>query len=128
MTALAPAVAEAVEAVRAQFADHPVAATPDGAGGAFVIIDDLPIGSSYTAPTSWLGFHISTAYPDADIYPHCTGVVARADGQPHGPAIQSVTWRDRSALQISRRSNRRDRAVDTAALKAERICRWFADQ
>jgi hypothetical protein len=47
---------------------------------------------------------------------------------PHGPAVQQVRWQDRPALQIFRRSNRRDAAVDNAALKAERIRRWLADQ
>jgi hypothetical protein len=56
------------------------------------------------------------------------GDLVRVDGQPHGRAIQQVSWQDRPALQISRRSNHRNPAVDSAALKAERIRRWLADQ
>ncbi len=128
MITLAPAIAEAVEAVRSHFAGHPVEVHADGAGGVVVIIENVPVGSAYAPSMTWLGFHISAAYPDADVYPHYTGVLARADGQPHGPAVQQVQWQDRPALQISRRSNRRDAAVDNAALKAERIRRWLADQ
>ncbi|WP_369368175.1 hypothetical protein AB5L52_40165 [Streptomyces sp. CG4] len=128
MITLIPAIAEAVEAVRSHFAGHPVAVRTDGAGGVVVIIEDVPVGSAYTPSVTWLGFQISAAYPDADVYPHYTGVLTRADGQPHGPAIQRVQWQDRPAMQISRRSNRRDATVDNAALKAERIRRWLADQ
>ena len=129
MTTLAPPVADAVGAVPAHFADTPVEVTPDGAGGAFVIITSVDVGPRYTPSTTWLGFHISAAYPDADTYPHYVGGdLVRVDGQPHGPAIQQVAWQDRPALQISRRSNHRNPAVDNAALKAERIRRWLADQ
>lgn len=128
MITFAPAVAEAVEAVRLHFAGHPVEVVTDGAGGAFVTVDGVTVGTSYTSSVTWLGFQISSAYPDADIYPHYTGVLTRTDGQPHGPAIQQVQWQNRPAMQISRRSNRRDASVDNVALKAERIRRWLADQ
>lgn len=128
MISIATAVAEAIEAVRLHFAGHPVEVVPDGTGGAFVTIEQVPIGASYSPSVTWLGFQINAAYPDADVYPHYTGPVVRNDGQPHGPAIQAVPWRDRQAMQISRRSPHRDPAVDSAALKAERIRRWLADQ
>ncbi|AKJ11581.1 hypothetical protein ABB07_16535 [Streptomyces incarnatus] len=128
MINVAPAIAEAVEAVRAHFAGHSVVVETDGAGGVIVTIDEVIIGPAYTSQSTWLGFQISAAYPDADIYPHYCGVLSRTDGQAHGPAIQHVQWRDRPALQISRRSNHRDPRVDSAALKAERIRRWLADQ
>jgi len=122
------AVAEAADAVRAHFAGLPVEVTPDGVGGAFVIVDGVDVGSSYTPRTTWLGFHLSAAYPDADPYPHYVGDLVRVDGQPHGSAIQRVTWQQRPALQISRRSNHRNPTVDNAALKAERIRQWLGDQ
>lgn len=128
MITLAPAIAEAVEAVRTHFTGHPVTVETDGAGGVVLIIDDVRVGPGYSPQSTWLGFRISAAYPDADVYPHYCGVLTRTDGQPHGPAIQQVAWRNRPAMQISRRSNRRDPGVDSAALKAERIRRWLADQ
>ncbi|MFI1419327.1 hypothetical protein ACH4VX_15255 [Streptomyces sp. NPDC020731] len=128
MNAIASVITEAVEAVRVQFADHRVDVAPDGAGGVFITIQDVSVGHAYVPQTTWLGFHISAAYPDADVYPHYVGLLTRVDGQRHGPAIQAPGWRGQPALQISRRSNHRDAAVDSAALKAGRIRRWLADQ
>jgi hypothetical protein len=122
---LTPSVAAAVDAVRDHFAGKPVEVVPDGAGGAVVIVHDVEVGPGYVPSTTWLGFQISAAYPCADIYPHYTGVVARADGQPHREAIQPVTWQNRPALQLSRRSNGWNASLDNAALKAEKVIKWL---
>ncbi len=128
MTQLTVAVAEAADAVRANFADHAVEVNPDGAGGAFVIVSDVAVGPGYTPATTWLGFHLNAAYPASDVYPHYVGVLARADGRGLGEAIAPTEWQGRSALQLSRRSNRWNPAVDNAANKAERILKWLADR
>lgn len=129
MTEPTSAVEAAVAAVRAHFAGKPVEVVPDGAGGATVIVDQVDLGDRYTPSTTWLGFHISAAYPQADVYPHYIGRVARTDGQPHdqilGNAVQSVDWNGRQALQLSRRSNGWNPATDNAALKAEKVITWF---
>jgi hypothetical protein len=39
--------------------------------------------------------------------------------------VQPVDWNDRQALQLSRRSNRWNPATDNAALKAEKVIKWF---
>lgn len=126
--AVTAAVAAAVTAVETQFTDHSVEVVPDGTGGAIVVIEDVNVGDRYTPSTTWLGFQVSAAYPAADVYPHYVGPVVRRDGQPHGPAIQQVTWRDRPALQLSRRSNGWNPALDNAALKAEKVITWLATQ
>ena len=128
MTTLTPAVAAAVEAVRAHFASKPVEVTPDGSGGSYVIIADIEVGGHYEPPVTWLGFQVNAAYPASDVYPHYTGKLARADGQQHGPAIQQVTWQDRPAMQLSRRSKGWNPAVDNAALKAEKVITWLTAQ
>lgn len=128
MTALAPAVAEAVEAVRVHFAGKPVQVTPDGSGGAFVIVDDITVGPTFRPSTTWLGFQVNAAYPHSDVYPHYVGLLARVDGQALGDAISPTTWQDRPALQLSRRSNRWNPAIDNAANKAERMITWLADR
>ncbi len=128
MTDLLPEVASAVAAVRAHFAGKPVEVVPDGGGGAAVLIDGIDVGPRYTPSTTWLGFQISAAYPCADVYPLYTGPLTRVDGQPHGVAIQQVTWRDRPAMQLSRRSNGWKTGVDNAALKAEKVITWLAAQ
>ena len=107
------------------FADHTVDVEPDGQGGVFVTVHNVSVGGAYVPAETWLGFHISAAYPHADVYPHFIGVVQRADGAGHGPAVQHVDWRGRQALQLSRRSNRWNPAVDNVALKAEKVIAWF---
>jgi hypothetical protein len=126
VTELLPAVTRGVDAVRAHFAGEPVEVVPDGAGGAYVIVHDVEIGSRYVPSRTWLGFQISAAYDSADVYPHYLGVVARADRKQHGDGVQSVTWRDQPVLQLSRRSNGWRPGVDNAALKAEKVIVWFA--
>ena len=125
MTELTDAVNTAVAAVRAHFAGKPVEVVADGAGGATVIVDHIDLGDRYTPSTTWLGFHISAAYPHADVYPHYLGRVVWTDGQAHGDAVQQVDWNGRAALQLSRRSNGWNPAIDNAALKAEKVIRWF---
>ncbi|WP_163508183.1 hypothetical protein [Fodinicola acaciae] len=125
MTEPSDAVVTAVAAVQAHFAGKPVEVLPDGAGGATVIVDHVDLGDRFIPSTTWLGFHISAAYPHADVYPHYIGRVVPADGQPLGDAVQPVDWCGRQALQLSRRSNRWNPAIDNAALKAEKVITWF---
>jgi hypothetical protein len=122
---LLPAVTTAVGAVRDHFTGKPVTVVPDGAGGAFVTVDDIEVGATFTPSTTWIGFQISAAYPSADVYPHYTGVLVRADGQPHGPAVQQMTWQGRPAMQLSRRSNHWKAGLDNVALKAEKVITWL---
>jgi hypothetical protein len=124
---LAPQVAGAVAAVREHFAGFTVEVVPDGSGGAFVTVDHIPISASYVPSVTWLGFQINAAYPASDVYPHYCGPVTRTDGQAHGTGISAATWRDRPALQLSRRSNGWNPAVDNAALKAVKVITWLAE-
>jgi hypothetical protein len=125
VTTLLTHVRDAVAAVQEHFADHPVEILPDGDGGVFVVIDDIEIGTHYIPETTWLGFQINAAFPQSDVYPHYIGRVERRDGQPHGEGVQAVDWQSRPALQLSRRSNRWNPAIDTPALKAEKVITWF---
>lgn len=126
MTPPNPAVAAAIDAVRAQFVDHQVEVTPDGAGGANVIIHSIEVGDRYNPSSTWLGFQVNAAYPASDVYPHYLGVVTRVDGQPHGQGVGPTTWQERAALQLSRRSNGWNPAIDNAVLKAEKVIQWFS--
>lgn len=128
MTVTVTAIEAAVAAVRDHFDGLPVEVVPDGTDGVYVTVSDVHIGVQYTPTTTWLGFQINSAYPHSDVYPHYIGPVTRADGTGHGPAVQSVTWRDRPALQLSRRSNRWDALRDNAAFKATKVLSWFASQ
>jgi hypothetical protein len=128
VTELTPAVSAGVGAVREHFAGKAVEVIPDGAGGAYLIVSDIEAGSHYAPPVTWLGFQINAAYPSSDVYPHYVGVLARADGRPHGQAIQQVTWQGRPALHLSRRSNGWNPALDNAAVKAEKVIAWLVTQ
>lgn len=121
-------IESAVYAVRSHFADTTVSVTPDGVGGVYVTVEDVAVGSQYLPTSAWMGFQINGAYPQSDVYPHYLGRVARRDGAQHGPAVQLVMWQGREALQLSRRSSRWNPALDNAALKAQKVLSWFADQ
>ncbi|HWO59383.1 MAG TPA: hypothetical protein VNO31_05045 [Umezawaea sp.] len=128
MSTQTPAVDAAIVLVRDHFADHSVEVAPDGAGGAHVVVADVHVGDQYTPSTTWLGFHLSAAYPDADVYPLFIGRVVRHDGGSYGEAVQELEWQGRQALQLSRRSNGWNPAIDNAALKAEKVIAWFASK
>lgn len=127
MSPLAAAVEQAVDGLRRAFPESAVAVDPDGAGGAFVVIDPVPVGPRYQPDSSWLGFHLAPTLPDADVYPlYLDAGLRRSDGQPpRDQAIQQVNWRGRVALQLSRRSNGRNPGVDTPAVKAVNVLAWF---
>lgn len=120
------AVLEGVAGVRDQFPGHVVEVIADGSGGVILIVEDVRVGEPYVEKSTWLGFQISSAYPMADIYPHFVGRLQRRDGARHGEGFSETTWRDRPALQLSRRSNRWNPATDTAALKAMKVLTWLA--
>jgi len=124
---LTSAVADAIADVRRAFPGAQLVESPDGTGGAFVIVEPVELGEAFAPQSTWLGFYLSPMLPDADVYPlYVGGDVTRADRSPlANPAIQAMTWRDRAALQLSRRSNRRDAAVSTPALKASNVVAWL---
>jgi hypothetical protein len=129
VTGYTTAVAQQVEELKAQFADKMVTAEPDGAGGAYVVIDPIDPGPAYQQRTCWLGFQITYLCPDADIYPVFLGPnLVRVDGNPHTPPITPAKWRERDALQYSLRSAQRDPAIDTAAIKAAGVIACLAER
>lgn len=118
----------AVDELRAHFRGHVVEVEPDSNGDSVVLVQEVHVGEQYEPSSTWLGFRISSAYPNADVYPHYVGRVERRDGAAHGSAVQQVEWQGRAALQLSRRSNGWNPRRDTAALKAAKVLTWFADQ
>jgi hypothetical protein len=98
----------------------------DGEGGAYVIAEAVDPGGIYVQDQTWVGFRITFQYPYTDVYPHYVrGDLARKDGQPLGEAMAPTTFEERSAIQISRRSNHLDPRRDTAALKLQKILMWL---
>jgi hypothetical protein len=133
---MVPDVERAVDEVRTAWPDNDVLVEEDGGGGAYVLVEALDLGEHFTPPTSWVAFHITHAYPDADVYPHFIDdkLVYRwpdpAEGMPP-PAIDSLPAPlthgalapgfERKAIQISRRTKDEDIPIDTAANKLARI-------
>ena len=126
MSAIVPAVAEAIADIRRTFGPCAVDAAPDGSGGAEVVVRGIPLGCPYVQPEVWMGFRITFQYPYADVYPHFTNPdLARADGTGLGGGFGTATFQGQPAIQISRRSNRLNPDTDTAELKLLKVLRWM---
>ena len=81
-------VANAIEELKRAFPASIVRSREDGHGGAFVVVEDVPIGSRYQPSSTWLGGHISALYPYADIYPlFIADDVRRVDGVAFAPPV-----------------------------------------
>lgn len=119
-------VEQAVEELRRCFSDAEVAAHGTDNGGAIVAIDPVDLGPGYSPQTTWMKFAISFQYPYADIYPlFVRPDLVRTDGKPHGEGISLESFHGEPALQVSRRSNRLNPEIDTAALKATKVIEWL---
>ncbi|MFZ5676734.1 MAG: hypothetical protein ACOZAM_27555 [Pseudomonadota bacterium] len=137
---MTPEVEEAVEEVRTHFPNAAVQVAPDKDGGACVIVDGVDLGTPYEQADTWVGFHITQACPYADVYPHFVRVdLSRIDKKPLGEGlstgqtfpqpgvVEGDEMKSRSAVQISRRSNKRDPNSDleTPLLKLLKVLRWL---
>ena len=126
MSAVLPAVAQAIEEIHCSFEGCGVEAEADGTGGAFVVVTGVPLGRPYAQAAVWIGFQITFQYPYADVYPHFTNAeLARSDGGGLGSGYGLGSFRGRRAMQISRRSTRLNPQTDTAALKLLKVVRWM---
>ena len=123
---MTPDVEAAVADLRACFPDTAVDAVGTGDGGAIVTIARVDPGPAYVQRETWMRFDISYLYPHADIYPlFVRPDLVRIDGQIHGGGISVSAFRGSPALQLSRRSNRLDPKIDTAALKVTKVLEWL---
>lgn len=125
-----PDVEQAIKELQTAFQGCQFSITEDAEGGAKVIIEDAAIGEGctlYNQDTTWVGFRITFQYPYADIYPvFVRPDLTRRDGRPLGEAITPVNWEGRAAVQVSRRSNKRDAMVDNAVIKIQKVLRWMS--
>ena len=124
-----PEVGQAINEIATAFSDATVSAEADGEGGAYVVVRNVALVPIYRQRETWVGFRITYTYPHADVYPHFVrGDLCRADGNPLGAGTSPQPFRDCSAIQLSRRSNRLDPATDTALLKLQKVLRWLNDR
>ena len=123
---MTPEVQRAIEEIQQIFPKHNVEVQAEGQGGAYVIVHDLLIGERYLPSTSWIGFTISYQYPYADVYPHyLDSELRRIDGLVQGAGLSMATWQNRQVIQVSRRSNRWNASIDTAATKLSKVLVWL---
>ena len=129
-------VQQAIEEIRSAFPGHLVEAESDEHEGAFVKVHSLHLGDQYDPSQSWVAFRITFQYPHADVYPHfCIPGLKRNDGKPHGTEFQlNRVWqtptklvpaRSQAATMISRKTNKLNPAIDTAALKLKKVLDWI---
>ena len=127
-------VGEALAELVSGFPGHSVRHREDAEGGAYVVVEGLFIGENFSPSVTWVGFHITWAYPDADVYPLFIEAAVQYSGQrqrpnkhPEGDLPSAVSRGghmpgfDLPAVQVSRRSNRRDAETDSALQKVLRV-------
>lgn len=126
---LTQVVEQVLDALREDFAGSDVAVTPDGSGGCTVVIEPVDLGPQYSPGVTWLGAHLSSALPFADVYPLFVGAsVKKASGAPHGDPVAAVpSFAGRPALQVSRRTNNRMATVDAAAAKFLKVLHFLRE-
>src|SRR5687768_3595743 len=107
MTAITPPVEKAIEEIQSSFPECIVDVDPDGAGGAYIVVRGVALGAPYSQPDTWIGFQITYQYPYADVYPHFTrSDLTRVDCRSLGEGFGVAQWRNKPAIQISRKSNK----------------------
>lgn len=120
-------VSAAVENLRACFPDSELHIESDGSGGARVAIEAVQLSATYVQDSTWIAGHLVPQLPYADIYPlFVRGDLTRRDGRPLGSGLSAGhMFLGRSAVQASRRSNRRDPAMELAGHKFLKVVEWL---
>lgn len=121
------AVLDAIENLRACFPSSQIVVEPDGNGGARVAVEYVPLNDIYVQNETWVAGHLVPQLPYADIYPlFVRGDLARRDGRPLGSGLSAgQMFLGRNAIQASRRSNRRDPAIELAGHKFLKVIEWL---
>ena len=137
---MTPEVKKAIDQIAVQFPQSEILVGEDQHGGACVIVESVALGHPFTQSETWIGFHITHSCPYADVYPHFTRAdLSRSNGLLLGEGITNnhvfpqpgVVVRNsppsRSAVQISRRSNKRDpsSSIETPLLKLLKVIQWL---
>lgn len=124
-----PAVEEVLAHLRTDFPDANVHFVPDGGGGGRVIIESVDLGQGYSPAKTWLGAHLPSTLPYADIYPLFIGAeVVKANSQPHNnPICAGHSFDGRPAIQISKRTNNLVATAEAAALKFTKVLHFIRE-
>jgi|SRR5579862_3642402 len=100
-------VTAGIEELKRQFPMACLVVREDGQGGAYIVMEPVALGQKYKPDATWIGFHIPSQYPYADIYPVFIGAdVLRADGVAFvAPVTAGHQFEGRPAIQVSRRNS-----------------------
>jgi len=130
VTGLKPEVVKAIESLQQHFEPIEFQLEADGAGGARVRFGPVALGASYEQTESWVGAHIPPLIPYSDVYPvFLRGDLRRKDGAALvAPMTLGHTFMEQAATQVSRRSTRRDAAVETVRMKLLKVLHWVNSQ
>lgn len=125
-------VQRVVEILQREFAGSSVTFTDDGSGtgSGWVVIDPVVIGDRYTKNQTWMGAHLNSLLPFADIYPLYIGSdIQQASGAGHLPAITAGhIFQGRPALQVSKRTNHNlVPTVEAAAMKFIKVLHYIKE-
>ncbi len=120
-------VQAAIGEIEGTFAPSPVVVVPDGQGGARVIVERAVLGPPYVQALTWLGAHLPAQLPYSDVYPvFVDGALRRCDGASLvAPITPGHSFMNRPAVQVSRRSNRVDLDIQSAAMKLQKVLHWM---
>jgi hypothetical protein len=124
---MTPEVERAVTAIRETFEGATILVEEDGAGGAYVIIEDVDLGLRFNPSKTWLGGHLTVQVPYSDVYPLFIGAEVKwADGRAFSaPISHGHNFRGRGAIQVSRKSNRRDPKFEKPVTKFNKVLHWL---
>ena len=124
---MTPEVEKAVEEIKDVFSGHEIDVEAVADGGVRVIIHDIKLNDTYDPQQTWVGFIIGFQYPRADVYPHYIDpAIKRQDGKILGEGFSGpMEWQKMNCVQVSRRSNKLDPSIDTAATKLVKVIEWI---
>jgi hypothetical protein len=127
-------VTAAIAELKAALPNAMVTACKDEDGGAYVEVDPVDIGSTFSPSTTWVAFHITYPYPEADLYPHFIAAEVTYIGEgetpnQHGegdlPKAMSRGHKspsfEKAAIQVSRRT----KTPVTAVRKLEKVLEFL---
>ena len=126
------AVREAFATIVNAFPDTQMSSHPDGQGGLWVELTDIPLGPNYEQHSTFLVFLLPFNLPGADIYPTFVRPdLTRGDGSGHGDGfgVTQLTWpaeeSPRAVTQLSRRTRGGAFTSQTAAQKIIKVIDWL---
>jgi hypothetical protein len=124
---MTPVVQQAIRELEATFSPATLHVEEDGNGGARVLVESVPLCDLYAQSESWIGGHILAQTPYADVYPlFVRGDLQRVDGRALGDGMApGHMFMNRPSIQVSRRSNGRDPAIEMPVLKFLKVLEWL---